>query len=497
MKPSLPSPLSALLTQAVEDLDEAVLITDAQLDRPGPHIVFVNRAFQLHSGYSEEELLGASPRILQGPLTETETMGQLRRILTAGGTFEGEAWNHRKDGSSYLVQLKVRPLRDDTGTITHFVSVQRDITQEVQVREARRRLEEAVEQASDAVLIFDRDGRVTYANREMRRNWLTPGEPVLGKPVWRLPGISASRDELHWARRKLAQGQTWRRVIEIAGMRNATRLANVSISPVRNRKGETTGYVGVLRDHTELERFKEIAEARNTFEQLDAVFAEIRHEIGNPVNSIGSALAVIETDDEPLSPRQQRYLHSMRHEVERLRYLLMSLRRFGLFSTLERQPLDLASFVPEMGRLLQLEAEDTGIRLTWQLETNGQPLLAWADRLALMQAVINIVSNGFEALENEGTAHIRLWGGRLDGRPAIEVQDNGPGIPEDRWDRVFLPFYTTKGAGTGLGLAVSRKIVTRMGGQLEILGPLNDQFSGARFRFSLDPVRPEDERSGS
>lgn len=489
----LPDDLHPLLAKAIEQLDEAVVITDAELDPPGPRILYVNAAFEEHTGYTLDELRGLTPRVLQGELTERSTMQELRQSLLGGGAHEGETWNYRKDGSIYLAQFKIRALTGDDGRITHYVAVQRDITEQARMHEASRRLEQAVEQASDAVLIFDTHGEVTYVNREMRRNWLRDGAHVLGTPVWRLPGLPVSHREFHWARAKLSQGEPWRRVVEVEAPGRPRRLANVGISPVRNGRGDVTGFVTVLRDHTQLERFKDIAEARNVSEQLDAVFAEIRHEIGNPVNSIGSALSVFDSEEEPLSERQRRYLESMRGEVERLRYLLTSLRRFGLFSTVQIAPLDLVPFVRDVGAMLELEAEDVGVRFDWTVMEEETPLRAWADRLSLMQALINLVTNGFEALSQRPDAHIRMRTGWHDDHPVIEVRDNGDGIPEDRWERVFLPFYTTKSGGTGLGLAVSRKIVTRMGGLLELFRPDDATLPGACFRITLDPVRPGDQ----
>ena len=144
----------ALLDAAVREAGETVLITTADLDPPGPHIVFVNPAASRLTGYAPEELVGRTPRMLQGPKTDRATLDQLRAHLTRGEPFAGHLVNYRKDGTEYVVDWQIAPVRDAgaraadpevagaeaAGPITHFVAVQRDITARVQAEVERERL---------------------------------------------------------------------------------------------------------------------------------------------------------------------------------------------------------------------------------------------------------------------------------------------------------------------------------------------------------------------
>ncbi len=118
-----------LLQAAVEAAGEAILITTAEIDEPGPAIVYANPAFTRLTGYAPEEVLGRSPRFLQGAGTERATLDQARTSLIAGEAFQGEALNYRKDGSTYMVEWLITPVRDGDGPITHWVSAQRDVTE--------------------------------------------------------------------------------------------------------------------------------------------------------------------------------------------------------------------------------------------------------------------------------------------------------------------------------------------------------------------------------
>jgi PAS domain S-box-containing protein len=119
----------ALMSQALEHANEAVIVTESALERPGPRMLYVNRAFSAMTGYAPEEVLGKTPRMFQGPRTSRAVLNRMRRRLSRGGVFQGETINYRKDGSPFILAWHVAPIRDALGTITHWVSTQRDVTE--------------------------------------------------------------------------------------------------------------------------------------------------------------------------------------------------------------------------------------------------------------------------------------------------------------------------------------------------------------------------------
>jgi PAS domain S-box-containing protein len=132
-----------LVCQAVDCVEEGILITDNQLDAPGPKIVFVNRGFERMTGYKAADVLGQTPRILQGPRTERAVLERLKADLRERGRFSGETYNYRKDGSEFRIHWSIGPITDDNGAVTHYVAIQRDVTPGSRLSdEFRRRLEE-------------------------------------------------------------------------------------------------------------------------------------------------------------------------------------------------------------------------------------------------------------------------------------------------------------------------------------------------------------------
>lgn len=113
---------------AMEVAGEAVVVTSAELDAPGPRILYVNPAFTRMTGYAPEEVLGQTPRMLQGPGTDRTVLDRMRVDLASTGQFHGEAVNYAKDGTPYVIDWLITGARDETGRVTEWVSVQRDVT---------------------------------------------------------------------------------------------------------------------------------------------------------------------------------------------------------------------------------------------------------------------------------------------------------------------------------------------------------------------------------
>jgi PAS domain S-box-containing protein len=116
----------------VEQATEAILIMTAELDAPGPQIVFANPAFTQITGYDVEEVIGQTPRILQGPDTEPDLLDHFRENLSQGKSVHSETVNYRKDGTEFHLEWHITPLRSESGAMTHFIAIQRDISERKQ-----------------------------------------------------------------------------------------------------------------------------------------------------------------------------------------------------------------------------------------------------------------------------------------------------------------------------------------------------------------------------
>ncbi len=135
LNPSI-SNLPRLLEVCIDHLNDAIVITEAEpIDPPGPRIVWVNKIFYERHGYNPEEVIGNTPRMLQGPETDRATLDRIREALAKWQPIRAELLNYRKDGTSYWNEFEIVPVANDEGWFTHWVSVQRDTTERKQMEE--------------------------------------------------------------------------------------------------------------------------------------------------------------------------------------------------------------------------------------------------------------------------------------------------------------------------------------------------------------------------
>lgn len=161
-----------LLESAIRSDYDSILITELGLEKPGPKIVYVNDGFCKMTGYTKEEVIGKTPRILQGPKTDDAVLKKLKTRLQEGQSFFGQAINYRKDGSEFVNQWDIHPLTDKEGNITHWVSYQHDIT--LRKRAEKNLVDQKIEfdglreESQRTVVDVDVQGNIVMANKSFR-----------------------------------------------------------------------------------------------------------------------------------------------------------------------------------------------------------------------------------------------------------------------------------------------------------------------------------------
>jgi PAS domain S-box-containing protein len=133
-----------LLASVVHFTQDSIIITTKDLDPPGPKIIYVNPGFTNMTGYNAQEVLGKTPRLLQGPKTDGSTIKRLRQTLEKGEVFWGQAINYRKDGDEFWNEWHIEPLLNSKGELTHYIAIQHDVTE-------RKKAELAIEQKNMAL----------------------------------------------------------------------------------------------------------------------------------------------------------------------------------------------------------------------------------------------------------------------------------------------------------------------------------------------------------
>lgn len=223
----------------------------------------------------------------------------------------------------------------------------------------------------------------------------------------------------------------------------------------------------LLRDITEKMRLMSIAEAVNTMDNIGYIFSGIRHEIGNPINSIKMTMSVLRRNLSSFSPEViHEYIDRTMGEIGRVEYLLKSLKNFSMFESPEIKSLDLCDFIEKFFKLAKSGLDKEGIRL--QVDMPAGPVRVAADPRALQQVMLNLITNATAALEGRPDPWVEIIMQTRSELVWIKVRDNGCGISKEDQLHLFKPFYTTKSGGTGLGLVITRKLLAQMGCSIEI-----------------------------
>src|SRR5206468_8387701 len=231
---------------------------------------------------------------------------------------------------------------------------------------------------------------------------------------------------------------------------------------------EQVGHVMILRDITKSRRTAQQTIESERLNALTLLAAGVAHEIGNPLNSLHIHLQLMERSVQKLhgeaKAELQQSIDIARSEVNRLDSIVTQFLRAIRPSRPQLHPENLNTIIEEAVRFFTPEIRDRDIVVEQELRSD-LPLLQ-LDRDQMKQAFYNVIKNSLEAMQRHGTLRIRT--DLDDTHVLVRFVDTGSGMSAANLSRVFEPYFTTKPAGTGLGLLIVRRIVREHGGELSI-----------------------------
>jgi signal transduction histidine kinase len=249
------------------------------------------------------------------------------------------------------------------------------------------------------------------------------------------------------------------------------------------------GCVMLLRDVSERVLMEERVRRMERFLSLGTLASGLHHEIKNPLTALSIHVQLLEKRlRDPLSRRPVNdVIGVLKSEVLRLTGVLESFRDFASLQRLTLRQADASDVVAEVVRLIGPQAEQQHVEVTVRLAEPAPPRVT-LDVEKFKQALLNLVVNALEVMPDGGGLALATSAG--DGELLVEVSDTGPGIPEEIRGEVFKPYFTTKSRGTGMGLALTEKLVGQHGGRIEFrTGPRGTTF---RIAVPLEPPAGED-----
>ncbi|MBZ5491308.1 MAG: PAS domain S-box protein [Acidobacteriia bacterium] len=445
-----------------------------------------NRSAERLFGYTAQEIVGQPVTLIIPP----ELHGDEPTIL--GKIRAGERIEHfqtvrvHKNGQLIHVSLTVSPVKDDKGKIVGAAKIVRDITRHKKLEEAALRLAAIVESSDDAIASKDLNGIITSWNRSAEKLFGYKAEEIVGKPVTTIIPPELHHDEI-MILSKIRRGEKIDHFETIRLHKNGERIeVSLTISPIKDDNGNVVGAAKIIRNITETNK---IERALRTTEKLAAagrMAATVAHEINNPLEAVTN-LVYLAKRDLSKSDRVAGYLELASRELDRVAHITRQ--TLGFYrDTSSPVKLNVTETLDDLLLLYEKRFESRHITVIKQYDKDLE-ITALAGEIR--QAFSNLITNAIDAMPEGGKLVLRVskshaWSGSHLHGVRITVLDTGSGIEPRHRKNIFQPFFTTKAdVGTGLGLWITRGIVEKHRGGIQMKSRTGEQSHGTTFSIFL------------
>jgi PAS domain S-box-containing protein len=396
------------------------------------------------------ELLGGkAPRELSLP-DLLDMRIRLERVLAAS---LGAA------AARYIIEDRFTISKQEAGQLVEsFQAMQRSLRQSEQL------LASVVESVDDCIFTTDVEGRLITINRAGQR--LLGLGPSAGQSYLVVLDETDRRRVGPAIQRAVAEGRPWRG--NVTGLTRSLQQfpAHLGIACVFDAQRRVLGTVGVLRDLTEQVATQQRLIQREKLASLGEMAAGVAHEIRNPLGGIKMATRLLSSAEFSSGRIPQEMAQSVLSGIAEIETIIADLLDYARETRLDRQDYPLSLILTPLVTAAAAEGQSRGV----QVAATGlsDEIIASVDGPRLRQVFTNVMKNALEATERhpQGRVAVRLY--ERQATAVVEVADNGVGIGPEQRDKIFLPFFTTKPTGTGLGMAIVKKIMDLHGGEIEI-----------------------------
>jgi two-component system NtrC family sensor kinase len=481
-----------LLRAVFDDQTEVIFRYDAE-----GRIVFYNLAACRLYGVDDEALLGRHILDDVSPDVLSRVAAELAALTVDCPVTQATDPKVLPNGETRWIDWTNRALFDDAGHLTGYQAVGRDVTDQhaarMELAASEARFSAFMRHAPVGMYVKDAAGRYTTVNPEMERVFGRPATEAIGRhardlvPVELADVIDAADAQIRSTGRPTAIEER----IEGADAYEWTLVVRFPIDSPDGGAGQIGGFdidiSAIKRAQAELERTREALHQNEKLSALGNFAARVAHELNNPLAIILGQAELLREDvgDGPLAIRVEMIARAADRCNAVFRNALAMLRR----QPPARRPVDVNALVTGAIDAAMHPPSRAAPRIETRL-AQALPTVS-CDPDQMHQVIVNLLQNARESLEGRAAGGlIKVSTARLsEGAIAIEVRDDGPGVPKHLRDRIFEAYFTTKAVGTGIGLALCRAVVEAHEGAIDLIPSAR----GARFRIIL-PANGADER---
>ena len=388
-------------------------------------------------------------------------------------------------GRKIPISLSVSAIRNSSGKIVGTVGVVHDLTEirrlEDELNTKNRFMANILQDSADAIITMNPDEIITSWNRGAESIFGYSAAEAVGKPIHILvpPDLRESRELEKLQEKMRSQGAV--RSYQTERLTKDGRRIQVIFTrtAIRDDSGRVVGASAVLKDVTFYRNLeKQLADAEH-LATLGELSAGLAHEVKNPLAGIKGAIDVIR---ESLAPENEHreILGDVLHEVNRIDKIVRDLLNYAKPRPASHSDVRLQDIVQRIVGIVRQSSNNQSVTIR-VAELNEIPGFT-GDETQLEQVVLNLLLNARNVTPPGGNIDVRLSYDRDEHRVHLQVEDNGPGIPEEIRKKIFQPFFTTRTDGTGLGLATCLKNVQYHGGSVDVESEMG---VGTRFNVTI------------
>lgn len=342
---------------------------------------------------------------------------------------------------------------------------ERELEDELRASEARWR--SVIHSAVDGIVVIDAQGRIEAFNPAAERLFGYPEDDVIGRNVNILMPSPYHEEHDTYIARHLATGT--QRIIgtgrEVTGRRRDGSTFPLHLSVGKTTAGGEQKFTGILHDLSQRVEMEQQLREQTSLARLGEMAAVIAHEVKNPLAGVRGAIQVIGTRL-PKDGKDAAIVTEIVKRIDGLNGLMQDLLLFARPPKPKSAVVDLATMMAATADLL---AGDPALKEV-QVTIDGAAPHILADAELLKIVFVNLLVNAAHAMQGRGTIRVSLTP-VADSWCQIDVADQGPGIPEEALGKIFVPFFTTKARGSGLGLSTARRIIEAHRGKITIACP--------------------------
>ena len=462
------------MTQIVEQSAEAIAITD-----PFGAIEYVNSAFEEITGYSLEDANKYNLPTLIIKTDRKEPFEYLKKVLDKKGIWRGQNTFHKKDGSTFYLDSVVFPLRDEGGQITNYVKISRDITElkktEEDLKESESKNRAILNLQPDLIFIQKKDGTYLDYYTSNEDNLYVSPHQFMGKRIEEvLPGDSGKQFLLHAKKAFITGGVEFYDYTLV--VRNQKKHFEARIIPFGDDR-----VLSIIRDVTEKKLREQEQLKYSKLESVGLLAGGIAHDFNNIITGVlgNIELAKLEFSGEH---SVYKYLERAQKGLQRATSLTKQLLTFARGGDPILGMVNLEKLIKET---VLFHLSGSNIKALFELP--GTLRRIKADRGQIEQVFSNLTINAKQAMPEGGELHIQARN-VPDGYVEILVKDEGDGIPEEYINKIFDPYFSTKQAGSGLGLTTVYSIINKHNGHIHVVSGTE---KGTVFTIRLPAVKTD------